>query len=67
MRALYWLVDTGDARRPLVAPMGQAGIAQAPRETDPDTGEEYVSVPDVCGPLAWSVLHRWSERDRLMD
>ena len=34
---------------------------QIPWQRDPETGEELVSVPEVCGPLAWSMLHKWAE------
>ena len=39
-----------------------AQLADAPRvswETDAE-GERYVYAPDVCGPLAWDMLHRWA-------
>ena len=35
-----------------------------PWEIDKTTGEEFVHVPDVCGPLAWGMLHRWAEAVR---
>ena len=53
-----------------VDPRGVAGqmttsfaqLASAPRvpwETDESDGQ-FVFVPDVCGPLAWDLLHRWA-------
>ena len=33
-------------------------------ETDPKTGEKFVSVPDVCGSFWWAQLHSWAENVR---
>lgn len=31
---------------------------------DPETGEEYVSIPEVAGPGWWATLHSWAENIR---
>ena len=35
-----------------------------PWETDPENGEQFISIADVCGGFWWAQLHSWAENIR---
>ena len=47
-----------------MAPRKGIGPQPARWQRDPDTGEEYVNIPEVCGPVWWANLHSIAENIR---
>ena len=44
--------------------LAQFANEMAPWETDPESGEKFVAIADVCGGFWWAQLHSWAENIR---
>ena len=44
--------------------LAELALDNVPWEVEPETGDRFVSVPEVCGEFWWAQLHSWAENIR---